>query len=485
MTFGWVCEFLRNQGRRSSIIVRQMRRTVPLLPLLLLTAAAHSQPAQIDAAVEKLMKSRRVPAVSLAVIRDGKVVYSKGYGYSDLENGVKATPATVYEVGSITKQFTSALVMMLVEEGKVKLDEPVRTYMPDLPEAWKEVTVRQLLTHTSGIKSYTSLSAFRSQIRERIDHEGMINLLKDEKLDFAPGTKWSYNNSGYYLLGMLLEKLTGKRYADLLRERIFTPLGMTSTRYNDLRAVIPNRAHGYDLQSLLPPANTMVIDMSWPFSAGAIVASVEDFAKWDAALYPGKLFKAETLEQMWTPVKLPDGTNTHYGFGWMITDLSGERAVGHGGDINGFNAYFVRVPSKHLAVAAFCNAAPGITELITARVLQVVDKSLKPAEPKGINDPDPATTTRLRKVFDDILKGKIDQSAFDSRTLSILQGRLAPLQNEVGEDGPTRKFYLTSTEMRGPRKVLIYYALLETRAVQVTLILNEDGKISGMGVNPL
>ena len=201
--------------------------------------------ADVDAYVQRLMTKRHIPGVSIAVVKDGEVVLAKGYGLANVELGVPATENTVYQLASVTKTFTATAVMMLVQDGKLTLDDKITERLADLPKAWEKVTVRHLLSHTSGIKSYTSLRDFGKTVRKDYAPRDLLELVSKEPLEFSPGDKWNYSNTNYFLLGMLIEKESGRKYGEFMAERIFKPLGMTNTRANDLHAIIPGRAQGY------------------------------------------------------------------------------------------------------------------------------------------------------------------------------------------------------------------------------------------------
>lgn len=267
----------------------------------------------IDALAHKQIADRKIPGASVAVIRDGKVLAVKGYGFENLESKIPATENTVYEIASITKQFTAAGILLLVEDGKIKLDEPVGKYLDTLPEAWRGVTVRQLLNQTSGIKNYTTVAAMEQE--KDYTAAEMIKFVADAPLEFAPGTNWQYSNTNYFLLGLIIEKISGKSYAEFMRRRIFKPLKMSATQINDHKATIKNRAVGYkrnqgDFKTALRVSPTH------PFAAGAIVSTVSDMAKWDAALSGEKLLKRQSLEQMFAPsAKVAADNPAKYGFG--------------------------------------------------------------------------------------------------------------------------------------------------------------------------
>jgi len=215
----------------------------------LLVANAFASIDAVDRYLDSQLKQRQIPGVSLAVVRNGKLEKAAGYGFADLENNVAATERTVYQWASVSKQFTAECIMMLVQDGKLRLDDPVSKHYASAPETWSKVTIRHLLNHTSGIKSYTSIPNFFATIRKDYKPDELIGLVRDLPLEFEPGEKWSYNNSGYYLLGLVIEKVSGKSYGDFLAARIFGPLQMMTARINDQFALITNRATGYDIRS--------------------------------------------------------------------------------------------------------------------------------------------------------------------------------------------------------------------------------------------
>src|SRR4030095_15402663 len=225
--------------------VTPIRRTNPLLLVVLLITASPTQADKVDDYVRSEMSQRRIPGLSLAVVKAGRVIRSKGYGLSDLELNVPATPDSVYQIESMTKQLTAAGIMLLGEDGKVSLDETVDKYLSDLPITWKDVTVRHLLTHTSGIKDFADLADTEAERAKDYTKAQIISLVSGAPLEFRPGEKWNYSNTGYFLLGMVMERVSGKAYGVFLQDRVFRPLGMSAPRLNDLNESVPNRAAGY------------------------------------------------------------------------------------------------------------------------------------------------------------------------------------------------------------------------------------------------
>lgn len=339
-------------------------------------AGMHSltaQPARLSdedlaSAVNEMMEKAYKPdepGAAAIVAREGKVILRKGYGKANLELGVPIEPDMVFRVGSITKQFTAVAILMLAEQGKLSLDDDITKFLPDYPTKGQKITIEHLLTHTSGIKSYTSLPEWLSQWRKDMPIGELIALFKDKPMDFAPGDSWAYNNSAYVMLGAVIEKASGQSYQDFIEKNIFAPLGMKHSFYDDTARIIPRRVAGYskDKEGFI---NAPYLSMSQPHAAGALISSVDDLAIWDAALYTEKLVKQESLKRAWTPAKLNNARPTHYGFGWSINSYEGHTVIEHSGGINGFATYALRAPDDRVFVAVLTNRdfeSPGSTAL--------------------------------------------------------------------------------------------------------------------------
>jgi CubicO group peptidase (beta-lactamase class C family) len=303
------------------------------------------------------MAKRQIPGLSLLVVRDGKTVRAQGYGFSNLELQVPVKPETVFQSGSMGKQFAATAVMMLVEEGKVRLDDPLTKYFSDAPPAWARVTVGQLLRHTAGFTDYPENYDFR---RDRTEAE-LLKVVEAIPLAYPPGTKFEYSNLGYLTLGILMHRVTGEFYGDFLQQRIFAPLGMTTTRIISEADIIPNRAAGYRLvkgelknQEWVAPSLNTTAD-------GSLYFSILDLAKWDAALNTEKLLKRSSLQKMWTPAKLSTGQPNpdNYGLGWFIADIHGHRIVEHEGAWQGFTTNISRYLDDRLTIVVLTNCENG------------------------------------------------------------------------------------------------------------------------------
>jgi len=299
------------------------------------------------------MNSQHIPGLSLAVVRSGRLVQSKGYGKASVELDVPATASTLYGLGSISKQFTAVAIMLLVEERKIGLDDPIRKYFSWLPKEWSDVRVRHLLTHTSGIREEEWKGGIVDFDRLEHNQEDVVRTAFGPMLS-RPGDKFRYSNVGYRMLGMLIEKVSGQSYWDFLEQRIFHPLGMNATRNSDPKTVIPNRARGYAMEEGRF-VNREPVTASAAFSEGALISSVLDMVKWDAALNSEVLLKKSSLDQMWAPVRLNDGKISKYGFGWFLSPIVGHTTVGHGGGLPGFSTFIWRFIDDETTVIVLSN----------------------------------------------------------------------------------------------------------------------------------
>jgi D-alanyl-D-alanine carboxypeptidase len=312
---------------------------------------------EIDDVLQKVYKPGE-PGASVIVVKDGKIVFRKGYGKANLELGIATQPEMVFRLGSITKQFTAVAILMLAEQGKLSVGDEITKYLPDYPSKGQKITIEHLLTHTSGIKSYTSLPEWLALWRKDMTLTELIDVFKDKPIDFAPGESWSYNNSGYVLLGAIIEKASGQSYKDFIEKQIFAPLGMNHSFYDSPERVIAGRVSGYS-KGKDGFVNCAYLSMTQPYSAGSLMSSVDDLALWDAALYTEKIVKQESLKRAWTPAVLNNGKSTRYGYGWAINSYEGHRIVMHGGGINGFSTDAIRMPDDRIFVAVLTNRDTG------------------------------------------------------------------------------------------------------------------------------
>lgn len=309
---------------------------------------------QIDAIVENAINETQLVGASVGIMRDNEVILARGYGYADINNKVEATEHTVYRIGSITKQFTALAIMILVEQGKVNLNDIMLDYLPNYPQRDHKVTIDQLLNHTSGIKSYTDIERFWEISERDLSRQEVVGLFSSEPVEFSPGENYQYNNSGYYLLGLIIENVSGMSYADFLKENVWQPLEMFDTYYLGKIKNVKNIATGYDHKD-----NEFVLarplGMDNPFSGGSLGSSVLDLLKWQTALNENQLISRQSYNKMIEPGLLRNGKQTTYGYGFFMSNLNGHHKIEHGGTINGFRAQLSTYPDDGLTVTVLCN----------------------------------------------------------------------------------------------------------------------------------
>lgn len=288
---------------------------------------------------------------SVLIARDGTPILSKGYGKANYELDVPNTPDTVFQIASVTKQFTAAAILQLQEQGKLKVGDPICKYLDDCPAAWQSITLRHLLTHTSGIKNYSSLDGWDEDLGRKTYRRGeLVDLFRNLPLEFAPGEKFQYSNSGYCLLGLVIERASGQAYGDYLRDKIFVPLGMAHTVVDDNRALIPRRATGYYSRGTQFVSSPYNLDPSTQFASSGIATTSRDLLAWDQALYTTRLLSQASLDEMFTPYK------NNYAYGWQTGEKLGHRKLDHSGSNDGFSSYFLRFPDDRVTVIVLSNS---------------------------------------------------------------------------------------------------------------------------------
>jgi CubicO group peptidase (beta-lactamase class C family) len=336
-------------------------------------AAAHgaAQPSSasvsaIDAIMEAPIKAGKVAGASISVMRRGETIVSKSYGSADLELDAPMPPDASFEIGSVTKQFTAASILLLAERGKLSVDDDVTKLLPQYPTHGQRIAIRHLLTHTSGIKGYTEMSEFGDLMKLKKPRETLVALFGEKPLDFMPGQALVYNNSAYFLLGLIIEKASGQSYADFVKSNLFDKAGMPGSYYCSESAIHRHHAHGYDTDN-----GTLVvkgfISHTWPYSAGSLCSTAPDLSAWLAALHGGRILSADSYRAMTTPASLADGTKVRYGFGVGVADLGGRRAVFHGGGINGFLSEIEYFPDSGVSIVILLNTAGAVGPADLAR----------------------------------------------------------------------------------------------------------------------
>jgi D-alanyl-D-alanine carboxypeptidase len=351
-------------------------KCVAALAGLLLPLAASLHADQVDDFVKAQMDKHQIPGLALTIVPAAGATRTESYGLANVELQSPVRPETVFEIGSLTKQFTAACILLLAQEGKLSIDDRISRHLLETPAAWSNVTVRHLLTHTSGIRNYTGHDGF--EMSKRLTQAQFIKALAALPADFAPGDQAKYSNSGYNLLGFIIENVSGTNYWAFLAERIWGPLGMTSATNRDPAILVPHRADGYLRKN--GALRNRDSDLTDVFSAGAIVATIGDLVKWNAVLDTERLLNSRSRAQMWTPAKLNDGKETAYGFGWRIGEFQGRKNIGHSGSTSGFSASLQRFPEEKLTVIVLCNSdEPNIATTLARGVAALSFTEKKPA----------------------------------------------------------------------------------------------------------
>jgi D-alanyl-D-alanine carboxypeptidase len=319
-------------------------------------SATSTPAAAIDAIMETPIRAGKVAGASIAVTRRGETIASKSYGLADLELDVPMPADASFEIGSVTKQFTAASILLLAERGKLSVDDDVTKHLPQYPTHGQQITIRHLLTHTSGIKGYTELPEFGDMMKLTKPRETLVALFGEKPLDFPPGQALVYNNSAYFLLGLIIEKVSGQPYGDFVKANLFDKAGMPGSYYCSESAVHRHHAHGYDTNN-----GTLVlkgfISHTWPYAAGSLCSTASDLSAWLAALHGGNVLSADSYQAMTTPTALADGTKVRYGFGVGVAQLGGRTAIYHGGGINGFLSEADYYPESGLSIVVLLNTA--------------------------------------------------------------------------------------------------------------------------------
>jgi CubicO group peptidase (beta-lactamase class C family) len=340
--------------------------TLCICLLISATSFAQSLTQQIDSFIGSQYTSD-IPGVSILVAKDGKAVYSKGFGSANLESGLKANPDHVFEIGSITKQFTAVAILMLEEQGKLSVDDTITKFIPEYPTQGKTITVHHLLNHTSGIKSYTNMESFMTLARTDMTPIALIDKFKNEPMEFDPGTAFNYNNSGYVLLGHIIEVASGQSYEDFIQANIFDKVGMSKSYYGSMTKLIPNRARGYS-ETETGYRNANYLSLTLPYAAGSIMSTTGDLLKWQNAISANTLIKRSSLDKAINGSTLTTGEDITYGYGFIKGDLNGSATVEHSGGIFGYSSHGIYLPEENVYVIGLTNCDCGNVGAIVSNV---------------------------------------------------------------------------------------------------------------------
>jgi len=459
--------------------MRSLRRLAVLIPTSLMLVACADAPTNVDdhvnAVVKAEMERQKIPGVAITVVRQGKPVKVAGYGFSNLEHGVRVVPATVFQSGSLGKEFTAVAVMLQVEDGHLSLDDPITRFFPDAPASWRSITVRHLLTHTSGIPEYATESM---DYRKDWTEAELVHFAYGLPVEFPAGARWGYSDTGYLLLGIIIGKVSGHFYGDELKKRVFEPLGMKSARVISEEDIVPNRAAGYRLvhgelknqEWVAPKLNTT--------ADGSLYLSAEDWKTWEVAIRSRAILKASSWAQMLTPVRLNSGKTYPYGFGRFLPDGSSPPRESHEGLWQGFTTAYANYLKEDLIVVALCNSADAEPMRIVEAVAGAYVPSLAPSPPTAIADTHPEASTKVRALLEKTAAGNLHASDFEYFRADFFPAVAARYQKLLQDAGaPTRLELLERLEL-GDDRMFKYRVFVGDTAFIVKVAIAPSGLLT-------
>ena len=428
---------------------------------------------RIDHIAADVMKQRGVPSASVAIVQGGKIVYTHAYGLAHIHPDKPATPDMRYSIGSISKQFAATAILLLQEQGKLTVDDPVGKYVPNLTRG-NEVTIRQILSHTSGYQDYAPEDYPVASQLKPVTPQQILSEWATKPLDFDPGTQWQYSNTNYVIAGLIIEKVSAQKLFDFLGEHIFIPLGMKSAYNSDANSLPPADAAPYMRNALGPIRPVPNGGEGWMFAAGELAMTAHDLALWDISLMQRTILKPESYEQMFTSVKLKDGKDTHYGLGVDILEHDGHRSIEHSGEVNGFVSDNEVLVDDGVAVAVLTNhMAGGAEEMTHLAASTVVGVKHSPVEDQAIS------------IYKALQKGQIDRSLLAPNTSAYFDDQtLADYRDSLGPLGDPLTFRQTGERLRGGMTFRSFTISYPTMRLRLTTYTYPDGMLEQYLVAP-
>lgn len=456
-----------------------------LLPLILSTgshvAAQDDVGRRIDTFVHEEMQRQHVPGVAIAVVSHGAVVKAQGYGLANLEHQVPVSEATMFQSGSLGKQFTATAVMLQVEAGKLSLSDPLTKFFPDAPEGWRAITVRHLLTHTSGIPDYTD-----GQVDLQKDHteDQLAHIAFGLPLQFRPGSRWHYSNTGYVLLGVIVHKVSGSFYGDVLAARVFKPLGMTTARIISEADIVANRAAGYRLDQGEVKNQVWVAPLMNTTADGSLYLSIRDLIAWDAGVRAHAILAPDSWKAILEPVQLTSGKHYPYGFGWAIGERGGAPLHQHSGSWQGFKSQFSRFIGDDLSIIVLANLAEARPARFADGVAAIMDPALAVPPLRPIEDREPSMTARCSRLLEQARNGTLVSSEFALLPAGVFAEVARDLQERLRSLGPATKMALLQRVEEGDDRLFTYEVTFGDRAFRFTVGLTPDNRVSEINLTP-
>lgn len=431
--------------------------------------------------IGQMMKRPEAVGLSVAVARGDKLLLEQGLGIADLEFDAPADAQTMFRIGSVTKQFTAAAIMKLVERGRLALDDDLRKHLPSFDTGGRLVTIRQLLNHTSGVPSYTSRPKFMAEIAPlELTHEQLLATVQGVAFDFEPGKGWNYSNTGYYLLGMVIEAVDGRPYGQFLQEEFFTPLGLARTRYASERDIIRNRAQGYGLDAQGVRVNDAPISMAVPGAAGAISSTAGDLLRWQMALAGGRAVSAASYRQM-TESSVPTTQGAvRYGFGLNISESGGRKTVSHAGGINGFNSVLTYLPGSALHVAVISNSETLPSAAVSNAIIAAITSSAPLAPPR--TEAKGGSEAALRRLLAELARGEPDYSQMGEQLAAATRAQLPQMQPMLQSLGAIDTVTFAGVGLQGGDQYEVKFA--NGSRFIFAIGLDDAGKVVGAAMRP-
>ncbi len=424
---------------------------------------------KIDGIAHDVLATTGVPSASLAVVKDGKIAYVQAYGDARLDPRTAAQPQMRYSIGSISKQFTAAAILMLDEEGKLSLDDPISKYVPGLTRG-NEITIRELLAHTSGYQDFWPQDYVPPLMLQPISADGIMDRWARKSLDFDPGTQWQYSNTNYVIAGVIVEKVSGMPLLQLLNKRIFSPLGMKSVADTNENKLPPTDPTGYLRYALGPLHPAPKEARGWMFAAGELAMTAEDLAAWDISMIQQTVLKPASYKEMETEVLLKNGVGTRYGLGVRVISMDGHRVLEHGGEVSGFTAENIVMPDDRIAVVVLTNQD-------AAEAASEIGGQVRTAVLQAENPQDPKQDALIRKVYDGLQQGKIDRSLFtDNANAYFTEPAIKDYAGSLGPLGPPQSFTQERVSARGGMTARIYDVKYASKDLVIIIYEMPDGK---------
>ena len=459
---------------RINFLLRLLAVVIVLTSAAVPAAAQTQLSPELQGKIDKLatdaLARSGVPSASVAVVKDGRIAYLKAYGNAKIEPKTLATPEMRYSIGSISKQFTAAAILLLQEQGRLSLDDKVSKFVPNLTRA-NEVTIRQLLSHTSGYQDYWPQDYVMPGMLLPTTAPQIMDMWARKPLDFDPGTKWQYSNTNYVIAGVIIEKVARMPLLQFLQEKVFTPLGMKSVSDTDQAKLGDTDPTGYLRYALGPLRAAPKEGKGWLFAAGELAMPAEDLAKWDISIIEQKLMKPSSYRELSTDTLLKNGLSTHYGLGVDVNSQGGHRALSHGGEVSGFTAQNVVFPDDRAAVVVLTNQdAASASGAIASGISPLLFATTDPATP--------AKLEQARKIFDGLQHGTIDRSLFtDNANSYFSEEALKDFAGGLGSLGKPQSFVQSSQGLRGGMTLRVYLIRFPTRVIRAWTYEMPDGKL--------